>query len=248
MAGMTMRMGGMSMTDLGGGDQMIVKNGQGMILKANGEQVEIGKGMPCEPGTEFTEYVRSHLKPFPWNQYCPASHKMKNLWPGRRCKLQFGKKSAAVWHQYRVTEWLERSMGPFAAYTLWDVTLEPVFEEGTNIEFAVGHRVKMHGLKQAAHLNDNTGTIFKFLEEKGRFAVKYRQERETKMSAIRPENFVHATTSVVLRVDSADVEHGGMLSGNQSEGMPNQIPFEWIDEPEIPEPEEDEEDKADDGE
>ena len=45
--------------------------------------------LDCEPGVEFTEYVREHLSGFPpcSPMMCGSSKSRPTLWPGRRVKF-----------------------------------------------------------------------------------------------------------------------------------------------------------------
>ena len=89
--------------------------------------------LDCEPGVEFTEYVREHLSGFPpcSPMMCGSSKSRPTLWPGRRVEFTVKGKAQTA----KVVKWDEWVTGFLCPYTMWDLTLEK--EDGSQVEVSV---------------------------------------------------------------------------------------------------------------
>jgi len=91
----------------------------GMMMMGGGDP----GNLPCEPGEEFTDYVRSKLRPFPPCSPYQAGNSLERttLWPGRRAEFMVsGQKKQTA----KVVQWTEWTTGFMCPCTMWDLTLE----------------------------------------------------------------------------------------------------------------------------
>jgi len=89
--------------------------------------------LPCQPGEEFTEYVRSKLKPFPpCSPYqCGNSLERTTLWPGRRAEFKLGERVQTA----KVVKWTEWTTGFMCPCTMWNLTMD--VGDGRQVEMQV---------------------------------------------------------------------------------------------------------------
>lgn len=82
--------------------------------------------LPCQPGEEFTDYVRSKLKPFPPCSPYQAGNSLERtaLWPGRRAEFQAPPGQQHEKQTAKVVKWTEWTTGFACPYTMWKLTLE----------------------------------------------------------------------------------------------------------------------------
>lgn len=101
----------------------------GMMMMGGGD----GGDLACEPGKEFTDYVREYLKPFPpCSPYqCGSRLERTTLWPGRRLEYRMGRKTQVL----KVVKWTEFVTGFACPYTMWKITLEK--EDETQVTLSV---------------------------------------------------------------------------------------------------------------
>lgn len=72
--------------------------------------------LPCQPGEEFTAYVRGNLKPFsPCSPYQAGnSLERTTLWPGRRAEFMVGQNKQMA----KVVTWKEWTTGFACPFTM----------------------------------------------------------------------------------------------------------------------------------
>lgn len=99
-----------------------VSIGPGGMMTMGGDGGPEGN-LPCEPGEEFTDYVRSKLKPFP---PCSPFHagnclERTTLWPGRRAEFQV---SGPEKQTVKVIKWTEWTTGFMCHVSFYEVEVD----------------------------------------------------------------------------------------------------------------------------
>ena len=198
-------------------------SGQSFHVSTIGERKSIADGLLCYPGEEFTSYVRRHLSPFPYDWRGPAHREIRNLWPGRVLQLKLHDYN---WINASVVSFSEDLSGPFAHCTNWCIRMK--IHDRPN-EIRLGDLVKPLG----GPLHGKTGTIVSFREDRTCeiFCQTYQdgrcvsQQVRYSLTELKPEK------DLELFIESANVEQGGILSGDSELGMQDTVEFTWIDPP-----------------
>ena len=212
---------------------------------ATGE-VASDHGLLCACGHEFGEYVRRALpRPFLPQMSGPSSRVLTDLWAGRRLKLL--RVAGGAWEGgWQVASFREWNKGPHSPNTQWSMAInrsgcvadtdEEVLENDT--------KVMIDGLKGAPQHNRRVGQIKGYIQDKGRYVVRYRDDcaaAETITVNVKPGNVFVCEKHDLCRVN---VSGGGTLGRSWStsardyeppDGVAKLISFRWLDDasPEI---------------